>query len=163
MSVAAWLPGPLASISPSFRVMCIEAGPRADHPVYVSVGASLLSRVPLEFVVAAPRCDPGYVELLAMVALYHHRRDLDFGHTLPIGHMPLSIAAPGHFLVSLPYPFGPDLEVCETQGGTTHLAWLLPVWRSEVLYRHANGTEALERLLDARGVDYLDGQRQAVV
>ncbi|WP_284440312.1 suppressor of fused domain protein [Streptomyces vilmorinianum] len=68
-----------------------------------------------------------------------------------------------HLLVSLPYLHGPDLEHCPLPGGGhARFLWLLPVTDSEIAYRRAHGTEALERLFDEAGVNPVDPRRAPV-
>ena len=163
-SVAAWLPGPIAQLSPAFRVLIFGPGPRTSHAIYASVGASLFRPgTHREFVLMAPAEHPECIELLAMVAYYHHTQGLDVGHTFPVGRPCLPGAACDHFLVSLPYPFGPALENCSSGGHDVQFLWLLPVHGSEVRFRHAHDLEALESRLEAARIDPVNYSRRAVV
>jgi hypothetical protein len=158
-----WLPGPTPVILPEFRVLHFLAGPRFGTPVYVSVGASLVRPgYHREFVLTPPSADPSHVETLAMVAYYHHAHGLDIGHTFPVGRPCFPGGAADHFLVSLPYPFGPELEQCLTAGHDTQFLWLLPVYKSEVRFRHAHDLEALELLFEDPPINILDGRRPPV-
>ena len=60
---------------------------------------------------------------------------LDHGHTVPIGEPWLPGSACDHLLVSLPYPFGPELEMCRWDGGHARLLWLLPITEAERDFR----------------------------
>ncbi len=163
-SVLAWLPGPTAKLVPEFRVLFFGPGPRSGTPVYASVGAALVrpgSR--REFVICPPVADPIHVETLAMVAYYHCTEGLDVGHTFPVGRPCFPGGAADCFLVSLPYTFGPDLEQSVSADHDLRILWLLPVYRSEVRFRHERGLDALESLFErAPPIDYLDGRRAPV-
>ncbi|MFI7602077.1 hypothetical protein [Actinoplanes sp. NPDC049681] len=47
------------------------------------------------------------------------RQRLDGGPTVPIGRPWLDGSHCDHYLVSLPYPIGPDFETCEWRAGLT--------------------------------------------
>lgn len=40
-------------------------------------------------------------------------------------------ASADHLMVSLPYPYGPDLEWCETPSGKVQVLWLVPITGAE--------------------------------
>jgi len=162
-SLIPWGIGPIREVAPDFRVLALGPGPRCPGPVYASVGAcNVRPGVHLEFLISSPVADPILVETLAMVTYYHHTRGLDVGHTFPIGRPWLPGASCEHFLVSLPYPFAPGLERAVVSTHEVRFLWLLPVYGSEVKYRHKTGLEGLEELLESRAVDYLDIHRAPV-
>jgi hypothetical protein len=76
--------GPILSVNPHFRVLRVAPAGRGGLWQYVSVGT----------------------------VYYHRPGRLGLGHTLPIGEPWLPESACDHWLVSLPYPFGPDLQTC---------------------------------------------------
>ena len=159
-----WLPGPAALQFPRLHVLAVEPGPRTRLWSYVSEGAFETNDDPkLEFVVLADRPDTSLVELLTMAAYYHHTEGLDVGHTLPIGRPWLAGATCDHLLVSLPYPFGPDLEVVLGGSGHRRVLWLLPVTQAERDYKVREGVEALEQLFDSHAIAYWDSRRPSVV
>lgn len=51
-------------------------------------------------------------------------------------------ATPDHFLVSLPYPYGPQLEHCDAAGTHVQVLWLDPITAAEAAYRRERGLEA---------------------
>jgi hypothetical protein len=54
-----------------------------------------------------------------MVAYYHATSGdyrLDHGHTVPIGRPWIRGSSCDHLLLSLPYPWGPELETCTVRG-----------------------------------------------
>jgi hypothetical protein len=109
----------------------------------------------------ARNADAAHIETLAMVAYYHHTEGLDVGHTFPIGRPWCSGAACEHFLVSLPYPFGPKLELLGRDD--VRFLWLLPIHDSERKFWREQGPEALESRFDAAEIDFTDVNRPSVV
>ena len=92
-----------------------------------------------------------------MAAWYHGRRGLGAGHTFPIGEPWLPGLTCELFLVSLPYPFGPELEVCNLSDGHLHVLWLLPITVAE---REFNVREGSRRWsLDSMRVPWSTGFR----
>ena len=136
---------------------------------YVTVGvweATQQNGHGLEFVLAAQHEDPVHDEHLAMSAYYHAgppEQRLDVGHTVPIGEPWLDGSACDHVLVSLPYPYGPDLEVCTWIGGHARLLWLVPITEAERDFKAAKGLQALEARLDQQAIHYWDPSRPSVV
>jgi len=66
-------------------------------------------------------------------------------------------------LVSLPYPFGTDLELCKINGSHIHLFWLLPITRKEKEFKSENGLDALEESFEKQKLDYWRIDRESVV
>jgi hypothetical protein len=89
-----------------------------------------------------------------MAAWYHGRHGLGVGHTLPIGEPWLPGSTCEFLLVSRPYPFGPQLEVCDLPDGHLHVLWLLPITAAEREFKVREGVEALEQRFDACGLEY---------
>jgi hypothetical protein len=132
----------------------------------LSIGASAITHHGsglLEFFVAAPSEDLRHVELVTMVAWYHKTKALGWGHTIPIGHPWLPGSLCDHLLVSKPYPFGPDFEVFNDNGGHVHVLWLLPITSAEREFKVANDLEALEQLFDNAAIEYWIAHRKSVV
>jgi suppressor of fused protein SUFU len=116
-----WTLGPAIEVLPQLRVAQFAPGPRSGVWVYATVGTwEGRPDHRLEFLITAPHEDLRHVELLAMTAWYHHEHELGLGHTFPIGEPWLPGSLCDHMLVSLPYPFGPSLEVCELPDGHLH-------------------------------------------
>jgi hypothetical protein len=161
-----WTLGPVSDSMPNFRVLCVEPGPRTGCWTYLSLGASTIFHHDaglLEFFVVAPAEDILHVELVTMVAWYHKTKTLGWGHTVPIGHPWLPNSACDHLLISTPYPFGPELEICNFDGGHVHVLWLLPITTSEKEFKVANDLEALEQLFDNAAIEYWVPTRRSVV
>jgi suppressor of fused protein SUFU len=68
-----------------------------------------------------------------------------------------------HLLVSLPYPFGPELEVVANAAKKTRILWLLPITKAERDYKIAYGLESLERLFDSNAIHYWAAGRASAV
>ena len=66
-------------------------------------------------------------------------------------------------LVSLPYPFGQQLEDISTSLGATRALWLLPITAAERAFARSHGVEALEHLFDEHAINPLAVQRGSVV
>jgi hypothetical protein len=150
-----WTLGPAAEELPRLRVAEFAPGPKTGLWVYVTTGAWEAREDPrLELLIAAPNRDQRHVELVTMAAWYHGRRGLGASHTLPIGEPWLPGSSCEYFLVSKPYPFGPDLEVCNFAGWHLHVLWLLPITAGEREYKLREGVEALEQRFDGCGLEY---------
>jgi hypothetical protein len=157
--------GPIHEVLPRFRVLRFAPGPRTIHWVYASLGTwEVDAGQPrgLEFFVIAPGENQVHVEFLAMAAHYHLKQKLGKWHSFPIGRPWLPGSQLDHVLVSLPYPFGADLEICEVPGGHIHFLWLLPISATERALKKEHGVDALEDLLEAKEVDYADPMRTSV-
>lgn len=159
-----WTLGPAAVELPRLRVAEFAPGPKTDLWVYATVGAWEARDDPrLEFLITAPAQDQRHVELVTMAAWYHGRHGLGAGHTLPIGEPWLTGSTCEFFLVSLPYPFGPQLEVCNFSDWHLHVLWLLPITATERAFKVREGLEALEQRFEACGLEYWVPERASVV
>jgi hypothetical protein len=162
-----WAVGPIQRVLPRFRVVRVAPGHATGYWVYLSVGAWEVDhdgRNGFEFLITAPEESPRHVELLAMTAYYHRDHHLDIGHTFPIGHGWIERSQCDHMLVSLPYPFGPKLEVCRLPDRSqVRFLWLLPITAAENRLRHEVGLEELERRFDAVAIEFASPVRRSVV
>jgi len=161
-----WELGPIEARVPGFRVRRVAPVKSSDPWVYLTVGASSVSEEDgIEFFLLAPSESPRHVETLAMVASFHadSRYRLGLGRTVNIGRPWAEGAVADHLLVSLPYPYGPDLEVCEVDDAQVRILWLVPITEPEARFAFDHGTEELERLFDAAGVDVLRPERASLV
>jgi hypothetical protein len=139
-------------------------GPKSQLWVYATIGAWEARNDPrLEFVLVAPKQDLRHVELLFMAAWYHGRRALGRGHTLPIGEPWLPGSDCDFLLVSTPYPFGPNLEICNLPDGHVHILWLLPITTAEREFKVREGLEALEQRFETGALKFWLPGRGSVV
>jgi hypothetical protein len=159
-----WALGPAQDMLPRLCVAEFAPGPQTGLWVYASVGAWEARQEPrLEFLIAATEQDQRHVELVTMTAWYHWQRGLGAGHTFPIGEPWLPGSACNFLLVSLPYPFGPELEVCELSDGHLQILWLLPITAAEREYKVREGLDALEQQFDQCALEYWAAARPSVV
>jgi Suppressor of fused protein (SUFU) len=100
---------------------------------------------------------------VTMAARYHRTEGLGPGHTLPIGEPWLPGATCDFLLVSLPYPWGPELEVGSEAEAGVHILWLLPITTDERTYKSEHGQEALEALFDKKKLQYWSLRRPSLV
>jgi hypothetical protein len=170
VEVSAFDEGPIRERVPGFAEICVP--PDANNPlcVYVSCGvwdAVHIEEHGLEFCLVAPERDHRHALLVAMNAYYHANPDvsfqLDVGHTVPLGEPWVPGSALDHLLVSQPYPYGPEFEMCHWEQGHARILWLLPITESEREFRAEHGLEALEQRFDDAGLRYWDARRSPIV
>jgi hypothetical protein len=152
---------------PRFRVVRVAPGPKTQMTVYLSLGACEApggSQDGSEFLITTSQPEIDAVGILAVAARHHHARPIGLGDTLPLGGELLWAPAPVHLLVTLPYPFGPELEVCCLgDGGHVRFRWLLPITDAEKRYLDEYGLEALEQAFETAKLNFLSPVRTSVV
>jgi Suppressor of fused protein (SUFU) len=161
-----WDAGPIVHALPHFQVACIAPGPKSSLWTYVSVGACEVGPIDayrLEFLICAPSARRRLVGFLAMTAHYHKVSRLGLGHTYPIGEPWDEGSNLDHILVSLPYTFGPSLEVCDLGSAPVHILWLLPITDDERQFKIKHGVEALEAKFDEVQLEHWNSQRTSVI
>lgn len=161
-----WTLGPVSDAIPQFRVLCAAPGERTGCWTYLSVGASTIEIDQaglLEFFIISPIEDLKNVELVTMTAWYHKTETLARGHTFPIGEPWLAESQCDHMLISTPYPFGPELEICNFDHGHIHLLWMLPITQAERDFKVAHGLETLEQSFEDAALEYWNVSRPSVV
>lgn len=161
---------PLQRCLPRFHVLRVAPGSTFGLWVYVSAGAWEVTADERqqhglsEFVLSGPEHGT-HLETLAMISHYHadpaHR--LGPGHTVPIGRPWIPHASCDHLLISLPYPWGRDLEVCALGDDHIHLWWLLPITERERAFIAEEGLEALEQRFDDCAIEWWEPDRPSVV
>ena len=162
-----WAAGPIGTRLPGFRVRRIKPRTQADPWVYATIGAWQATDgvQRKEFFLLSPTESPANVETLAMLTNFHadpkHR--LSIGSTVNIGRPWLDGATADPLLVSLPYPYGPDLEHLQADDVHVQFLWLVPITAQEAEYCRGQGLEALEQLLEGDGVNVIDPQRPSLV
>jgi hypothetical protein len=161
-----WMDGPMVDLQPRFHVWQFGPGPRTRLWTYCTVGAWAIAPPDaglIEFVMTADQQTSRMVELVTMLARYHCRQRLGIGHTLPIGEPWLPGSKCDCFLISKPYPFGPELEICDLGDRHLHFLWGLPITPAERAFAGKEGLEALEVRFEAAGLKYWNVTRPSVV
>jgi hypothetical protein len=161
-----WDRGPVVETNPHFHVL--RLAPNAEHPLwtYVSIGgwnSAGEGERGMEFILATPEQTERAAELLAMAVYYNRNRRLGLGHTYPGGEPWMSGSACDHFLVSVPYPFPPSLDVAHVGDRHVDFVWLLPITESERDFKVRHGLEALESRFEQAAIDYAAPHRPAAV
>jgi len=166
IDASTWTAGPILEQNPHFRVLRVSPASPTGVWTYVSVGgwaATPEDRSGLEFVLCTASPDDRAVELLAMTTSYHRGGKLGLGDTMPIGEPWLPGSACDHFLVSLPYPFGDELQTSHVGDRHVEFLWLLPITESERAFKSSSGQEALEARFDEVGLRYWQVDRDPAV
>lgn len=163
-----WTVGPIGWTVPTFSVMRLAPSSERPYWTYVSEGASDVLTAEgygIEFVVMSPSSDPIHVESLAMVANFHAdpKYTLSVGRVVDIGRPWMDESSCDHFLVSLPYVFGPGFEWCDTIGGRIRFLWLLPITTREAEFAKTHGIDLLESKFDSAGFNVVDVRRASVI
>jgi hypothetical protein len=161
-----WPVGPIVEQNPHFHVLRAAPVSSADVWTYVSIGgwaATADVNSGLEFVLCTAAPEDRAVELLAMTVYYNRSGKLGLGHTLPVGEPWLSGSICDHLLVSLPYPFGEDLQTCHVGDRHVEFLWLLPISAAERAWKISAGLEALESRFDEVGLRFWQVDRTSVV
>jgi hypothetical protein len=157
--------GPMVEAAPWFRVLRFAPGPRLNLWAYVTLGACALrdDENGLEFSAFVQHESPRFVELLTMTAYYHQGHQLGVGHTVSLGEPWVEGSKCNCSLISLPYPLGPDFEVCNTKKNHIHILWALPITEDERDFKIKNGLEEIESTFDRKALEFWDLKRKSVV
>lgn len=164
-----WPVGPIESRIPGFFVYQVGPGPRFPGWSYLSSGcwrATAQRGHGLEFVLSTNGADSRHVEVVTIAAFYHagHKSQrLDIEHTVPIGESWVYPGTCDHFLVSLPYTYGPDLEQCSWETGHLRVLALMPITGAERSYKIEKGVESLEQRLEDAAIDFANPLRPSVI
>ena len=146
------------------RVLEIEPGPRTKIFSYVTRGAFEANEEnPFEYVLTIDAVSERFVEMLTILAYYGRRHSLGTGHVMPIGEPLIDGSICEYFYLSLPYPFGPELEVCDTGSRVIHILWAFPITAAEHDFALQHGAEALEQRFEESAVEYWSAKRRSVV
>lgn len=166
IEVFTWNAGPIQEKNPHFQVLRIEPDNSSGTWTYISIGAWAATSSKdhgVEFIISMAVQDPRAIELLAAAAYYHQDHELGLGRTLPIGEPWLPGSKCNQLLISLPYPWGPELQTCHVGDRHVDFLWLLPITEEESEFKAENGLEALESLFDDHGLRYWDPHRRSVI
>ncbi len=157
---------PITDTVPSFRVACIHPQNDQEPWVYLSLGGFELDRDPtcgLEWMLLARESSSEHASTLALVASLHSQGPLRQGSVIDLHEKRIAGGELRHLLVTLPYPYGPQLERCQAGLFSVRILWLLPITEAEFDLLKQEGTEALESRFEQAGIDFLDPCRASVV
>lgn len=160
-----WKQGPAIREIPDLRIAEVAPGPKWSTWFYSTIGAWQFGRKPggIELFMLSPERNDRFVELLTINAYYHRNHRLGLHHTAPLGEPLVPGSNLEYVYISLPYPFGPTLEVCDVGGEHIHFYWVFPITRAEKDLVSKSGHEALEQLFEDKKVEYWSPFRRAVV
>jgi hypothetical protein len=164
---APWEHGPILERVPQFSAYRVFPKRAGEAWVYVTVGSSVDGSVVggVEFFIMSPVAANIHSETLAMVSHYHsfeaHR--LGIGSVINIGRPWMPDSRMENLLVSLPYPYGPELEWASPEAGSAQFLWLLPIHQSEADFIKRETLDEFESMLDSEGVNVLDPDRSPVI
>jgi suppressor of fused protein SUFU len=159
-----WTHGPAQRELPQLRVLHISPGPRLKWWTFITVGASSANAAsPLEYLMIGDEPRTSYAEILTMLAYYGIAHTLDEGHTMAIGKTLEEGSPIDRIYLSLPYPFGPELEVCRRGEEEIRILWAFPITRSEQELLLREGADALEGKFEDRHVKFWSPTRKPVV
>ena len=164
--ILTWDEGPILERIPGFHVRRVAPNSATDPWIYVSIGASMaVSSSGNEYFIMSPVESTRHVETLAMVAHFQSfdAHVLNIGDTLNIGHPWLNESPFDHLVVTLPYPYGPNLETSPKSAGRARFLWLVPISSTEAALIRNDGFDRFEDLIEESEVDVLDPHRRALV
>ncbi len=81
---------------------------------------------------------------------------------MPIGEPWLPGSACDYFVISLPYPFGADLETSHVGDRHVDFLWLVPITEAERDFKVTHGLEALEQRFEDAALRYWDPYRSSL-
>ena len=162
-----WPSGPILRTIPHFRVG-VALSRSGGLNAYTTIGCFSIDQkahTRHEFFILSPWESQDHLETLAMLANYHAdaRFRLGLGRVVGIGGpwMPGSLC--DHFLISLPYTHGPNLEWLRLETICIRFLWALPITSREAAFAELHGFVALEEKFEEAGLDYLNPNRQSIV
>lgn len=159
-----WHFGPMEELKSDFDILIFPPSNFRDMWTYSTVGmSSMQDDQPIELHIFSSKEDDGMIELLTVVAYYHIKTSkLNLNHTVNFGRPWQDDSYCNHGIISLPYLDGEELETMVINGKKVKFFWLLPVSKTEVDYKKEYGVDALEKLFEERGLDYVNPDREIV-
>jgi hypothetical protein len=159
--------GPILKVGKEFSIL--EFPPRKERGFWTYATCGLSTLAPddrIELHLFSWGRDESIVELLTAVAHYHisSSHKLNLWHTINFGRPWQDDSKCSFGLISLPYLDGPLLEdMLNEKAMKVKFYWLIPITESEKKFKQDHGIEALERLFEAKQINYLDANRKSVV
>jgi hypothetical protein len=163
-----WTPGPMAERLPQLHIAKVSPAGEGEPWAFATIGMSAVDEDHthgLELVAMSPDAGAAVMLNLGMLAYYHAgppENRLAHGHTVPIGKGWVDGSPLDHVLISLPYPWGPKLEICRRGDRLISVLWALPIHANERDFKGAHGLDALEQRFDAAAMNALDPHRPSV-
>lgn len=157
--------GPIHELPDNFGILVLPPNKR-DFWTYATLGMGydVKDKRSLELHLFSPRQDEWLIELLTIIAHYHHTGPgLNLFHSVNFGAPWLDNSLCTHGLLSLPYLDGEKLEEFYYENQLTICLWLIPITRSEFEFKKNNGIDTLEELFEKHQFNYLDPNRKSVV
>jgi suppressor of fused protein SUFU len=161
-----WAKSYVSELYPDFRVLEVKPGPKDRNWNYVSSGTWEVAQEGAgltEFTIITDKPGVRQIQILTMNHPYHRDHNLMVGDSYALGEPWVKDSNCTHMLVSLPYPYGPDFELCAIDDSHLHIYWLLPITEREHDYKVRNGAEALEEVFETQGLEYWKTKRKSVI
>ncbi len=159
--------GPIDKSIPGLEILRLSAQEANRPHIYVTNGCFMVeaAHVKREFFLISPKSTPEVTKMLIMLAHFHAdpRYRLDIGRIVGIGDPWISGSTCDHFLISLPYPYGPKLEWLKLDLNCIRFLWALPITPREAAFAELNGYQALEEQFDKAAIDCLNIARASVI
>jgi hypothetical protein len=163
-----WEEGPIQENVPGFQILKVLPTVAGRPIVYLTDGCFVVDptrHIKCEFFLISPTEESQHAETLTMLANFHAdaRYRLDVGSVVNIGQPWMPGSQCDHFLISIPYPYGPKLEWLRLSDICVRFLWALPVTPREAAFVELNGLEALEQRFDEVTLDYMNPVRTSVI
>jgi hypothetical protein len=164
-----WTPGPISTRLPQLHIAKVVPAGEGEAWTFATIGMSAVDAHHshgIELVAMSSDAGAAAMLNLGMLAYYHagpEDQRLGHGHTVPIGQGWVDGSPMDHVLISLPYAWGPKLELCQVGDRLIRVLWALPIHEAERQFKANEGLEALEKRLEAAAIDPLDPHRASVV
>lgn len=163
-----WTPGPISSRIPQLHIAKVAPTTENEAWTLATIGMSEVDadhNHGIELVAMSPDAGASVMVMLGMLAYYHagaEENRLGHGHTVPIGEGWIDGSPLDHVLISLPYPWGADLEICQVEDRLIRVLWALPIHEAERQLKAKEGLEILEQRLEAASINPMDPHRPSV-
>lgn len=163
-----WKQPPLMKDLGRFEVLRLSPDTAGSGWLFFSNGASQVKSrfgVRYEFFILSPEDDPIHIETLTMFASFSADPNIEIlpAKIVEIGRPWMGSSNLDHLLVSLPYPYGPQLEKCGDGESAVRVLWLLPIAASEAKFAREHGVESLERKFEEQRINYMAVSRPSVI
>jgi hypothetical protein len=160
-----WEKEPSPRLPQGFHVLEFKPTKKRNMWTYATVGMSTDEhKRPIELHMFSPYQTDRMVELLTVVACYHHTgAPLGLNHRINFGQPWLEQSICTRGFISLPYLDGPKLETLCLEETHVGFYWLIPISEQEAAIVDAEGVEGLESRFETQAFNYSDPKRSSVV